>query len=241
MDTHDITKYLVAGRNAVCIKATTSGPGPAGVAARVLVKSAGDTYVGYFTNANWKSSQKEFTQWTLIRFNDAQWLPSRAIGQFGVVKPWLDEVQMAGGNVSGRFSIAKEFRVEPVADPQETGSLLTMAFNEFGEIFAAREAGPLLLLKSTTNGGLPNKASVYCDQVKNIQGILPLNGQVFVVGAGPDAAGLYRISDDDNKTATKDETKNADQKTDNDKVDPEKAGSDKTDKADDAKPVTAKH
>ena len=29
------------------------------------------------------------------------------------------------------------------------------------------------MLKSETKGGLPNKASVYCDQVKNIQGINP--------------------------------------------------------------------
>jgi len=30
---------------------------------------------------------------------------------------------------------------------------------------------------------------VYCDDVKNIQGILPLNGRVFVVGAGPQGTG----------------------------------------------------
>ncbi len=201
MDIHDITKYLVAGRNVVAVKVSKSGTGPAGMAARVLVKSVGDTYVGYFSNGNWKTSQKLFEQWTLVRFNDAQWLPARVIGQFGVVKPWLDEVQLAGGNVSGRFTTGKDFRVEPVAAPQETGSLLTMAFNEFGEILAAREAGPLLLLRSTKKGGLPDKASVYCDQVKNIQGILPLNGQVFVVGAGSDGAGLYRISDDDENKA----------------------------------------
>jgi putative heme-binding domain-containing protein len=200
MDVHDITKYLVAGRNVVSVKVTKTGTGPAGLAARVLVKSAGDTYVGYFTNANWKTSQKQFEQWTLVRFNDVQWLPARVVGQFGVVKPWLDEVQLAGGNVSGRFTAPKEFRVEPVATPQETGSLLTMAFNEFGEILAAREGGPLLLLRSAKKGGLPSKATVYCDQVKNIQGILPLNGQVFVVGAGPDGAGLYRISEDETKS-----------------------------------------
>src|SRR6202030_3641922 len=104
-----------------------------------------------------------------------------------------------------------------------------------GEILAAREAGPLLLLRSAKKGGLPDKASVYCDQVKNIQGILPLNGQVFVVGAGPDGAGLYRISDEDDKAATKDESKTADDKTDSDKsaidkADTDKGDSDKTDK-----------
>lgn len=205
LNVHDITKYLVAGRNAVCIRATKSTAGPAGVVVRVLVKSTGDTYVGYFSNVNWRTSQKELPQWTLVRFDDAQWLPARLIGQFGVTKPWLDEVQTAGGDVSSRFTIAKEFRVEPVAAPLETGSLLTMAFNEFGDILVARENGPLLLLRSTSKGGLPNKASVYCDQVKNIQGILPLNGQVFVVGAGPDGPGLYRISDEETKPAAKDD------------------------------------
>jgi putative heme-binding domain-containing protein len=226
MDIHDITKYLVAGRNAVGIKVTKSGSGPAGVAARVLVKSAGDTYVGYFTNDKWKSSQKEFQQWTLVRFNDSQWLAAHAIGQLGVVKPWLDEVQMAGGSVSGRFNISKEFRVEPVADPQETGSLLTMAFNEFGEILASREGGPLLLLRAAKKDGLPNKASIYCDRVSNIQGILPLNGQVFVVGAGPDGTGLYRISD-------------ADDKTDDSKIEPDDKLADG--KQADSKPAAGKH
>ena len=37
--------------------------------------------------------------------------------------------------------------------------------------------------------------AVYCDEVKNIQGILPLNGELFVVGAGPQGTGLYRISE----------------------------------------------
>ena len=112
------------------------------MAARVLVKSAGDTYVAYLTDASWKTSQKEFVGWTQPRFNESQWLPAREIGQFGVVKPWLDESQMAGGlwrPVQNR----REFRVEPVASPQDTGSLIAMAFNEFGDILASRENGPL--------------------------------------------------------------------------------------------------
>src|ERR1700730_10542205 len=108
-----------------------------------------------------------------------------------------------GGMSPAALPSPRTSRVEPVAAPQETGSLLRMAFNEFGDILAAREAGPLLLLKSAMKDGLPNKASVYCDQVKNIQGILPLNGQVFVVGAGPDGPGLYRISDEEAKTTAK--------------------------------------
>ena len=265
METHEITKYLVAGHNAIAIKVTKSAAGPAGVAARVLVKSAGDTYVGYFTNAKWKTSQKEFAPWTLVRFDDSQWLAARVIGQLGVVKPWLDEVQMAGGGLGGRFTIAKEFRVEPVASPQETGSLLTMAFDEFGEILASREGGPLLLLKRAGKNGLPSKATVYCDQVKNIQGILPLNGQVFVVGAGPKGTGLYRISDDDDKLpkseakSAGDESAGAGYSSADDKAAADKAATDtasdkltevddatasppkKADASSDAKPTSHKH
>ncbi len=156
----------------------------------MLVKNAGDTYVQYVTNANWKTSQKEFVGWTQARFNETQWLPARAIGQFGIVKPWLDESQLAGGNLAGRFKVAEEFRVETVATPQDTGSLIAMAFNEFGEILASRENGPLLVLRGDAGSGRYSSVSIYCDEVKNIQGILPLNGQVFVVAEGPQGAGL---------------------------------------------------
>jgi putative heme-binding domain-containing protein len=197
MDVHDITRYLVAGRNTVAVLAAKTETGAAGMAAKVLVKSAGDTYVSYVTNASWKTAQKEFVGWTQSRFNETQWLPAREIGRFGIVKPWLDESVLAGGSANGRFKIAPEFRVEPVASAQDTGSLIAMAFNEFGELLAARENGPLLLLRSPGPGEPPSRVSVYCDQVKNIQGILPLNGQVLVVGAGPSGVGLYRITEPD--------------------------------------------
>ncbi len=194
MDVHDITRHLKSGRNTVAVLAAKTDAGPAGLAARIVVKSAGDTWVRYLTGSDWKTSQKEFVGWTQSRFNETQWLPAREIGQFGVVKPWLDEIQLAGGKGS-RFSLDDEFSVERVASPKDTGSLIAMAFDEFGNILASREGGPLLAIRSATPGEPPSQVSVYCDEVKNIQGILPLNGQVFVVGSGPQGTGLYRISD----------------------------------------------
>lgn len=194
MDVHDIARYLKAGHNTVAVMAAKTDSGPAGLAARVLVKSAGDTWVSYLTGSSWKTSQKEFVGWTQSRFNESQWLPAREIGQFGVVKPWLDEMHLAHG-LGSRFKVNEEFRVEPVVAAQDTGSLIAMAFNEFGDILAAREGGPLLIIRSLKAGAPPSKVSVYCEDVKNIQGILPLNGMVFVVGAGPQGTGLYRIAD----------------------------------------------
>ena len=105
MDVHDITRYLVAGRNTVAVLATKTETGAAGMAAKVLVKGAGDTYVSYVTNTSWKTAQKEFVGWTQSRFNETQWLPARDIGRFGIVKPWLDESVLAGGSANGRFKI----------------------------------------------------------------------------------------------------------------------------------------
>src|SRR4029077_17002787 len=79
----------------------------------------------------------------------------------------------------------------------ETGSLLAMTFNEFGEILASKEQVGILLIHGATRDGKFDKAELYSDQVKNAQGLLALNGQVFAVGQGPDGWALYRLSDED--------------------------------------------
>ena len=50
---------------------------------------------------------------------------------------------MTVAGADGRFRVTPEFHVEWVIDPKETGSLVCMAFDEFGQIIAARENGPL--------------------------------------------------------------------------------------------------
>ena len=239
MGSHDITKYLVSGHNTVAVLATKDELGPAGMAAKILVKNAGDTYVSYVSNSTWKTAQKEFVGWTNSRFNEVQWLSAREVGQFGIVKPWLDESQLAGAGGNGRFKIGPEFNVEQVASPQDTGSLIAMAFNEFGELLAARENGPLLLLRNLTPGDSARSVSVYCDQVKNIQGILPLNGQVFVVGAGPSGVGMYRISEFDD--AAKSDSPKSDGAKDDKKSDDKKSDDKKYDDDADPKPIKPPH
>ncbi len=127
MNSYDITKYLIAGRNVVAIKATKSNSGPAGVAARVVVKSVGDTYIGFLTNERWRTSQKEFRQWSSAAFNDAQWLPAQVIGQFGVSrKPWLDGKckPPREGDAGADFNVAHEFHVEPACRAKTCGNWL---------------------------------------------------------------------------------------------------------------------
>lgn len=93
-----------------------------------------------------------------------------------------------------RFEPVDEFEVQQVLTGDQTGSLIAMTFNEFGQIIASKEGGPLLLMFDSDKDGIADKVKTYCDKVKNCQGILALNGDVFVTGEGPDGLGLYRLS-----------------------------------------------
>jgi putative membrane-bound dehydrogenase-like protein len=197
MQTHDVTKLLVAGRNTIAIKVTNTAAPSAGLAARVLVKANGGTFVAYPTDATWKSSLREAPHWTKSTFIDSQWLAARVVGPLGQAKPWLDEVLLADGSGASRFQTAREFRVETAVPPEQTGSLLTMAFNEFGEIVASVEEGGLVLFRDADGDGAFDKPISLTDKVKNCQGILPLNGQLYVVGSGDDGFGFYRLTDTD--------------------------------------------
>ena len=69
MKSHDITKFLVPGKNTVAIKAINKEQGSAGLVARVVVKEVGGTYVAYNTDGTWRTSLQEFPQWNRNKFS----------------------------------------------------------------------------------------------------------------------------------------------------------------------------
>ncbi|MEL7334617.1 MAG: c-type cytochrome, partial [Planctomycetota bacterium] len=84
-----------------------------------------------------------------------------------------------------------------VLSDEDVGSIIAMAFNEFGHIIASKENGPLLLIHDRDKDGVPESVRTYCESVTSCQGILPLNGEVFVTGFGEEGPGLYRLTDRD--------------------------------------------
>ncbi len=118
--------------------------------------------------------------------------------QHAVDAPQVKAIQADLGD-DPQFSVPEGFRVERVIDGETTGSLIAMAFNEFGELLVSREDGPLLLFyESDTGTGLASVShTVCCDQVQGCQGIVAVSGVLFVVGLGPEGAGLYRLEDRD--------------------------------------------
>lgn len=67
-----------------------------------------------------------------------------------------------------------------------------MTFNEFGQLLFSREGEGIYLADLTIPFGRP-RTMLLCDQVTNCQGLLPLNGRVYVSGDGPDGLALYEL------------------------------------------------
>jgi putative heme-binding domain-containing protein len=96
------------------------------------------------------------------------------------------------------FKVPDEFAVQHVASNEDVGSAIAMTFNEFGQLVVSRENGPLLLIYDVNQDGQFDTVRECSDQITNAQGILALNGNLYVTGQGPDGVALYRL-DDNNK------------------------------------------
>jgi putative heme-binding domain-containing protein len=196
LKTFDISEWLTSGVNVLAVKAANTEGNSAGLVARLTLIDPDGAETTLVSNGTWRTSLKEFDGWQQAGFNDERWLPARLYGPLGPTAPWANQVAGDHGP-AGRFLLSADFRVEQVSEAADTGSLIAITFNEWGEILAAREEGPLLLIVDKDQDGLVETVTTYCDQVRNCQGILALNGQVFTVADGPKGPALYRLSDDD--------------------------------------------
>ncbi len=203
LEQYDITPLLVRGRNVIGVRVTNLADGPAALAARVFVKPRNAAWENHSTSKSWRTALDAAPGWQSMGHDDSRWKPAQAFGALGETAPWdrREEVGREQVSENQRFQIDPEFSVEEILGNEITGSLVNMAFNEFGHIIAAREGGPLLLIYDSNKDGLPDKSRDYCALVKNIQGILPLNGDVFVTGDGPEGSGVYRLIDKDRNGA----------------------------------------
>lgn len=199
LEEHDLTKHLNRGVNIIALKVTNRSGKTAAVAARLTVKERDDEWRAYSTNASWKTALRPLPLWNTALYNDRGWDDAQSFGQLTATAPWdrREDVPAEETSRSERFTIDPQFEVQQVLDGEATGSLIAMTFNEFGHILASKEGGGLLLIYDGNGDKIPEKVRTYCEEVKNIQGILALNGEVFVTGEGPDGPALYRLADKD--------------------------------------------
>ncbi|MDH3718327.1 MAG: HEAT repeat domain-containing protein, partial [Planctomycetota bacterium] len=196
-DIYDVSPYLVNGANVIAVEALKSEPGPAGLVASVQIRDQSGSTTSFSTNATWRTSVRRQAAWSQRGFNDARWYAARSLGKLGSTQPWGELAGAKSKNKRARFEVMREFRVEWVVKGEDTGSLLAMSFDEFGNILASRENGPLLLVLDSNKDKITDHVTVYCDRLKNCQGILGMNGEVYATADGPEGAALYRVQDDD--------------------------------------------
>ena len=119
LNVFEISPHLVRGRNSVAILVRNTDKGTAGLVGRVLVREKGGTYVNHPTNASWKTSVREYTDWTAAQFADQEWVSAKSYGILGLALPWGNEVVIAG--VGARFNIPKDFAIERLMRDNEVG------------------------------------------------------------------------------------------------------------------------
>lgn len=217
---HDVTSFLTRGANVIAVKVMNRSGNTAALVARVTVKERNGNWHSYSTDGSWKAELSPLPLWNTALYNDRSWAAAAPFGELVTAarasnpgaNPASDSAPNATANVAdgspeatpaeppartSRFTIDDAFEVQSVLSSEESGSLTAMTFNEFGHILAAKEGGGLLLVYDSNNDKIPDKVRTYCDKVQNIQGILALNGEVFVTGEGPDGPALYRLADKD--------------------------------------------
>ena len=195
IEVFDISEFLQKGVNTIAVEATNADEGSAGLVARVLVKPIGGTFESYSTDASWKTSVRRFRNWTAPGFPESEWVAAANYGALGAALPWGNEMVVAGEGT--RFQLPDNFAVQRLLHDEDVGSLIAMAFDSQGNLLVSRERGHLQLVSDTDNNGTFDSVQIFCDKIKNTQGILSLGTRVFAVGDGPEGVALYRLQDAD--------------------------------------------
>ncbi len=199
LDEYNITRHIRRGRNTIAVQVFNHRGPTAALVARIFLKKPNHGWITLSSDATWLTSLRPLPLWNTTYYNDRFWTHAQVFGSLGDTVPWdrQEDVTETEIHRTERFRIGREFKVDRVVSAEETGSLIAMSFDEFGNIVASREGGPLLLIYDSDRDETIDTVRVYCDQVKNVQGILSVNGNVYVTGDGPDGQAMYRLSDDD--------------------------------------------
>ena len=201
MQEYDISDYLEIGRNVIAVRVVNTHGTTAAMAARVSIRPRDqDKWFTFSSGPSWRASTEDSPMWETVLFNDRLWGSAASFGKLGDTVPWDRDVDVVAEQQTEqreRFQIQKGFGVQRVLSDEQVGSVIAMTFNEFGHIIVSQEGGPLLLVFDKDGDGIPEQVRTYCDKVTSCQGILALNGEVFVTGDGPEGSALYRLTDAD--------------------------------------------
>jgi alpha-L-rhamnosidase len=108
----DVTYRVKPGRNVICLMGVNDGPKPkpAGVIAYLEIEfTRGDSLL-FWTDEEWKASNKEEKGWTELKFDDSKWVAAKSLGQFGM-QPWGNVRTPEGRRQPARY-LRKDFTID---------------------------------------------------------------------------------------------------------------------------------
>jgi putative heme-binding domain-containing protein len=191
----DVKKHMVLGKNVLAVRAYP-GRGAAGLLVRLGYAPNGQAKTALVSDHSWQSAATASPRWEQVDFDDRSWRPVRVLGPYGRTEPWENLLWDSGGD--DRFAVPAGFRVEQAVKNPGAGdrfSLVNLTFDDKGRLLVSREGGPVLLCGQPDRAGVLTRVRPYCEQVRNCQGMCWIKDALFLVGDGPQGAGLYRVRD----------------------------------------------
>ena len=95
IETIDVARRLVPGRNVLAVSATNS-TGPAGLLAWLSVRRTSGTRITVVTDASWRTSNRKHAGWAGAGFDDSAWPKAKVLGPLGM-GPWGRQISRLGG------------------------------------------------------------------------------------------------------------------------------------------------
>jgi putative membrane-bound dehydrogenase-like protein len=155
VEKYDVVKYLVPGKNVLAIEARNQG-GPAGVIARLHVRTADKKDLYVVTDQHMKITQNAAKGWEQTEFDDAGWFGAIVLGDAGV-GPWNlagsavptgkgYDVSAVDPKVKGRLSAQEQqkhfvvpegFVIELVAADPLVINPITLAADDKGRLYVS--------------------------------------------------------------------------------------------------------
>jgi putative heme-binding domain-containing protein len=192
----DVKKYFRNGDNVIAVEARNEGAA-AGLIVRLAYIPNGDTVRTLASDGAWKASKTAGPGWQKRDYKDETWQSAKVLGPYGKVGPWKDIVWGVKGG-TGRFIVPEGFRVEQAVktpDDDRTFSLVNMTFDNRGRLLVSRENQGTFLCTNPDTDSVLQTVKLYCDQVKNAQGMCWVKDALLLIGTGPDGVGLYRCKE----------------------------------------------
>ena len=218
-DVVDVSPFLEPGTNLIAAKVQHFSGQHVGLATKLRIKEKGELdWRSLLSDSTWKTHTQPAVDWAKSSYRDIGWLKAKSMGQFALNPavtstaavdatlsnpshnlnpPTSQTATSAAPDTPARFETQTNFVVQSILPAKDTGSLLAIEFNEFGNLILAKEGAGLLLAQWPTTENKTLQVRPYCDQVTDCHGILPINGNVYVTGQGPAGLGLYKLSNPD--------------------------------------------